>query len=341
MNSKPLLTVAIPTFNRASFLEQTLSQLREEVLKYSITDLEIVVSDNASPDHTKNVVADELNRGLLVRYIRNEENIGSDANIAQCFNEANGKYVLILGDDDLFVDGRLADLMRQLSFGEYGVVCLKSYGFDEDFRSEYPSSFGRNKVFKSVGSFLALIGPLMTLISGCVINKNLLPDADANDYCGESLVQVHLVIQAAVKSKENLFMGGYLIACKRNNSGGYDFAKVFVENVGKILDSYIGRGLTRVDVLRIERKFIISYFPFYLLKQRFYRQGDINQTYSRFFSRYANRPVFYLWLFPILKAPRWIALAWGAITTFVGRSINGDLVRGVAFSFNKLKGYLA
>lgn len=336
MHSQPLLTIAIPTFNRASFLEQTLRQLREEILKFSMSDLEVVVSDNASPDQTQDVVANAVARGLVVRYIRNHENIGSDANIAQCFNQAKGKYVLILGDDDLFVDGGLADLMHQLSLGEYGVVCLKSYGFNEDFRREYPSNFGRNKMFQTAGDFLASIGPLMTLISGCVINKSLLLNIDANNYCGENLVQVHLVIQAATRGNENLFMGRYLVACKRNNSGGYDFAKVFVGNVGRILDSYIGKGLTQIDVRSIERKFIVSYFPFYLFKQRFYRLGDINQTYSTFFARYASRPLFYFWLFPILKAPRWFALIWGALATFVGRTLNGDLIRGISFLKNKL-----
>lgn len=341
MGLKPLITIVIPTFNRALYLDKTLRQLQKEISICDEKNIEVIVSNNASSDETEIVVNNLIDSGLVIDYIKNPLNIGSDANIAQSFNKANGKYVLILGDDDLFVDGGLADLMQQLSLGEYGVICLKSYGFDEDFRREYPSKFGHNKTFRTAGSFLGAIGPLMTLISGCVINKSLLPNIDANKYRGENLVQVHLVIQAAARCKENLFMGRYLIACKRNNSGGYDFAKVFVENVGRILDSYVGKGLTQRDVLKIERKFILSYFPFYLFKQRLYRQDDINQTYATFQARYVNRPVFYLWLFPILKAPRWIALAWGAIAIFVGRSINGDLVRGLFFAVNKLKGYLA
>ena len=337
MGSQPLLTIAIPTFNRALYLEQTLSQLQKEISKCSIKNVEIVVSDNSSPDDTEKVVNLAVSLGLPIRYIKNIENIGSDANIAQCFNQANGKYVLILGDDDLFVDGGLPDLLEHLFLEQYGVVCLKSYGFDADFRGENPGEFGRNKIYKNAGAFLSSIGALMTLISGCVINKSLLSDLDANDYCGENLVQVHLVIQAACKGKNNLFIDRYLMACKRNNSGGYDFAKVFVENVGKILDSYVGNGLSKKDVLAVERKFILSYFPFYLMKQRFYDQGDIATVYKRFSSRYEGRYIFYFWLYPILKAPRWIAVIWGAFTTLVGRILNGDLVRGIAFVTSKMK----
>jgi len=340
MDFNPLLTIAIPTFNRAVYLDQTLRQLQNEISEFGIQNVEVIVSDNASPDYTEKVVNQVISSGLAIRYIRNSENIGSDANIAQCFNQAGGNYVLILGDDDLFVDGGLHDLLQNLSSHQYGVACLKSYGFDADFRAESPGRLGLNKTYKNAGSFLSSIGPLMTLISGCVVNKSLLSNIDADDYRGENLVQVHLVIQAACQAKKNLFIDRYLMACKRNNSGGYDFAKVFVENVGSILDSYVGRGLSKRDVFAIERKFILSYFPFYLMKQRFYRQGDIAKAYEKFSKRYGGRCVFYIWLYPILKAPRWIAISWGAMATLLGRVLNGDLLRGIVFALNKLKSSL-
>jgi abequosyltransferase len=335
MDKKPRLTISIPTYNRSKYLGDTLRQLHSELAGCVGGEVELIVSDNASPDETESVVTRVIESGLELTYIRNKENIGSDANIAQCFNLAQGKYVLTLGDDDLFVDGALSKLLDELRDSEYGVVCLRSYGFDHDFRKEYPGEGSNNKSYNKTGAFLADIGPLMTFISGCVINKSLLPKVNANDYCGENLVQVHLVIQASVKAKQNLLINRYMIACKRNNSGGYDFAKVFVEHVGNILDLYAGKGLTRKDILNIERKFIISYFPFYLMKQRYYHQGMPN-AYSRYKGRYGDRLSFYVWLYPILKSPRWIAVSWGAFATVVGRTLNGDLVRGLFFFKNKL-----
>lgn len=341
MNKKPRLTISIPTYNRSKYLADTLRQLHSELEACDRDEVELIVSDNSSPDETVSVVKGFIEAGLELRYLRNNQNIGSDANIAQCFNLAQGKYVLILGDDDLFVDGALSKLLDELRDSEYGVVCLRSYGFDHDFRKEYPGEGGKYKLHNIAGSFLTDIGPLMTFISGCVINKSLLPKVNANDYCGENLVQVHLVIQAALKAKQNLLINRYMIACARNNSGGYDFAKVFVEYVGNILDLYAGKGLTRTDVLNIERKFIISYFPFYLMKQRYYRQGDMADAYSHYKGRYGDRLSFYVWLYPILKSPRWIAVAWGAFTTLVGRTLNGDLFRGLFFFKNKINQFLS
>ena len=94
--AKPLLTIAIPTYNRARYLKELLTvlfdQLRDE------PRVELIISNNATPDETPAVVNEFVKRGLQVRYLCNETNIGPDANFLQCFEQARGKYVWILGD---------------------------------------------------------------------------------------------------------------------------------------------------------------------------------------------------------------------------------------------------
>lgn len=331
----PLLTIAIPTWNRAAFLALNLERLSQEGRSYWGT-VEVLVSDNASSEGTHRVVADAIAGGMPIRYIRNAENIGPDANTAQCFNLAQGKYVLIMGDDDLLVDGALPLLLERLSIGAYGVVCLRPYGFESDFRKEYPGFGGNERVFRDAGTFLAVIGPRMTLISSCVISKSLLPKVDARQFCGDNLVQVHLVLRAALAAKENIFVDRYLIACKRNNSGGYDFSQVFVSNLGAVLDSCKLLGLTESAIFAIERRFMLTYYPFYLLRQRLSKSGDLNATLARFTERYRGRFLFTYWLVPIMRLPRPLGILWGGMATFIGRALNGDLRRGIVFAWNRV-----
>lgn len=333
--TSPLLTIAIPTWNRATFLALNLEQLAQELQNFGGT-VEVLVSDNASSDGTPQVLADAIAGGMPVRYIRNAENIGSDANIAQCFNLAQGKYVLILGDDDLFVDGALPWLLERLGRNDYGVVCLRPYGFESDFRKEYPGSGGGERFFCDAGTFLATIGPLMTLISSCVINKGLLSKVDARQFCGDNLVQVHLVLRGALAAKENLFVERYLIACKRNNSGGYDFSQVFVSNLGAVLDSCKSLGLTESAILAIERRLMLAYYPFYLLRQRLSNSGDLNATFARFEVRFHGRFLFKYWLAPIMRLPRPLGIFWGGMATLIGRALTGDLRRGIVFAWNRV-----
>lgn len=331
----PLLTIAIPTWNRAAYLRLNLEQLASQLVTLEHL-IEILISDNASADESPNVVASFLQKRLQLRYIRNAENIGSDCNIAQCFNEARGQYVLILGDDDVLVDGALSWLVECLSKQEYGVVCMRPYGYENDFRKEYPGGLGGEKIFKDAGAFLAEIGPLVTLISACAINKKLLNKADAREFCGGSLVQVHLVIRAALAAKQSIFVNRYLLACKRNNSGGYDFFRVFVEEFWRILDQYRSFGLSSSAIDALESRMLLGYYPFYLFRQRMTQASDNENVYVMLKTRFGRHCLFRVLLAPILRLPRSLGIAWGAGATIFGRIATGDLRRGVMFAWNRL-----
>ncbi len=329
--SDPVLTIAIPTWNRSPYLQLNLVQLRKEMATLPHGLIELIISDNASEDATQSVIATAVSGGLSVSNVRNSANIGSDANIAQCFNLARGRYVLILGDDDLLVDGALASLVSLLEHNDFGVVCLRTFGYDEDFRAEYPRITDPDRTFQNAGDFLVAAGPLTVLISSCVINKQALPHVDATQFCGGNLVQVHLVFEAALSRSHNLMTGKYCVAYKRNNWGYYDFSKVFVVELGKIVDKYVALGLNRVSAHRLESRMLLGFFPFYILKQRLQKSGDLALTQQRFMERFSGKPLFVWWVYPILMLPRPLAVAWGAFATVVGRTLNGDFRRGLWF----------
>ena len=62
------LTIAIPTFNRAKYTRRALQSIAEQ---YD-DRLEIIVSDNASPDNTEEVVR-EMEKFMPIKYIKNKE----------------------------------------------------------------------------------------------------------------------------------------------------------------------------------------------------------------------------------------------------------------------------
>ncbi len=337
MKNQILLTISIPTFNRATYLDAALKQLESELSASGMGSLiEIIVSDNASTDHTVDVISAAQQRGMALNYIRNKDNFGSDVNIAQCFNAAAGQYVIIMGDDDLFIDGALLSLIRHLQRAEYGMVCLKPYGFESDFRAELPVSFSGYQEFNEPGPYLSRVAHLVTLLSACVINKSLLPNVDARAFCGGMLVQVHLCVMAALSAKQNLLINNYQIAVKRNNSGGYEHSKVFVTNFFGILDGFVGQGLTPLNVRQIERRLLLSYLPFYIFKLMVAR-GDLAQVKQNFSARFKGRFFYTVWLAPVFYLPRSLAIVWAGLITVIGRIAGGDLLRGLFYLKNRLK----
>jgi glycosyltransferase involved in cell wall biosynthesis len=54
--SRPVLTIAVPTYNRAALLDLCLGRIIEQVRPYGDM-VEVLVSNNAATDHTKDVIA--------------------------------------------------------------------------------------------------------------------------------------------------------------------------------------------------------------------------------------------------------------------------------------------
>lgn len=105
-----LLSICIPTYNRADYLAQTL----ESILAQATEQVEIVISDNASTDHTEEVVRGYQERFERLTYARQTENVGRDRNYLKSVALAKGKYCWLLGDDDLLTDGSIAHLLPYL-----------------------------------------------------------------------------------------------------------------------------------------------------------------------------------------------------------------------------------
>lgn len=332
----PLLTIAIPTWNRSSFLQMNLEQLTSQIPSES-KNIEILISDNFSTDETPEIVKQYIVKGLPIRSIRNHENIGSDCNIAQCFNEAEGRYVLILGDDDLLVDGALELLLPLLEKNQYGVLVMRPYGYDDDFREEYPGGRPRIREYMDLGDFVVAMGAFSTLISAMVISKELLSDVDARKFCGSNLVQTHLAYRAAIKARLNVCIEQYLVACKRNNSSGYAFSQVFVDYFGAILDEVQDLGLSKEAITRLEQRLLIGFYPYYILRQRLWGGEDLQLAFIRYRTRYGGRWAFQLFVAPILRLPRPLALVWGAVAVMAGRLAIGDAVRGFSFAWQRIK----
>lgn len=95
-NPQPLVSIGIPTYNRAN--GKLLSVIRR-ALEQTYQNVEVIVSDNCSSDNTSEVVQSVKDERL--KYVRHETNIGANNNFNHCLKEANGEYFLLFHDDDM------------------------------------------------------------------------------------------------------------------------------------------------------------------------------------------------------------------------------------------------
>ena len=95
-DSSPLVSVCVPTYNRADRLRRAV----DKVLQCSYANLELIISDNASPDHTQQVCEELAEADPRVRYFRHPVNQGATRNFEFARAQATGKYFLWHADDD-------------------------------------------------------------------------------------------------------------------------------------------------------------------------------------------------------------------------------------------------
>ena len=107
--SEILLSICVPTYNRADFLEYLLSQATE-TWDFPFA-YEIVIADNASTDGTEAVVRRHVELGLPIRYHRQTENKGAGPNIITTYHRARGRYVVYLADDDLLIPAAITEAL--------------------------------------------------------------------------------------------------------------------------------------------------------------------------------------------------------------------------------------
>lgn len=109
---QPILTIAIPTFNRLNDLKACINSI---VIASSYTDevVEIFVSDNNSSDGTKQFLKTYKKKAnnIIFRLKINNQNIGGTKNIQSMFEFCNGKYVYWISDDDLMLPNALNDVI--------------------------------------------------------------------------------------------------------------------------------------------------------------------------------------------------------------------------------------
>ncbi len=136
----PLLTIAIPTFNRPGQLCARLSELLPQIADRQ--EVKVIIVDNASSQPSKDVIAAYFGGDVPadIEIIRNTTNIGLAANICRCFEHSTSIWTWILGDDDAVAPDAIGIVLETLSRkGEendhVALFCFSS-GIDRNAESE-------------------------------------------------------------------------------------------------------------------------------------------------------------------------------------------------------------
>lgn len=287
-NKQPLLSICIPTYNRARFLCTSIERFRQGIA--SDMDIELLISDNCSPDETPDVVNTAIAHGMKCTYIRNESNIGPDGNFLQCFQRAKGKYIWLCGDDDFLIPEKLRPLYDTLASGDYGLVELN---IDKNKHSRVP------EIIADAGEFLSEVHVWITFMSSNIFRKEVVETIDGEKYKASYLIQVPYFLTSATLGMPNLMYYPQVLECGADgaNNGGYNLFQVFCENLLSIIHEKVGIGkLTEKQFKNIKKsifcKWMISYYARFFIRHD-YGNFKIDNAKEILHKWYGGEPYYY------------------------------------------------
>ena len=144
----PTLSILIPTKNRLEALKDAIASI--DVI-YSFP-AEIIVTDNASSDGTKDFLERYQSKNNDFRYIRNNEDLGMVGNWNIALSSAQGKYIYLLCDDDISFPQTIEELINLL---EMKSNCALAFGSRAEVREDF---FRDAQIDAATGKFNQKIG---------------------------------------------------------------------------------------------------------------------------------------------------------------------------------------
>ncbi|WP_455667566.1 glycosyltransferase family 2 protein [Phocaeicola sp.] len=95
-----ILSIAIPTLNRAHYLKFTLDSFVAQIEPYK-EEVELAVCSNACEDNTFEVVKEYMEKYSFIRFIDCDVRLPLGDNFKRTVTFSKGKYLILWGDDDI------------------------------------------------------------------------------------------------------------------------------------------------------------------------------------------------------------------------------------------------
>lgn len=152
--AESIVSIGVPTYRRPELLRLAL----ESIANQTYHDIEVCVSDNATPGSQVEAVIDEYRSRIPnLKFVRQAVNIGAVPNLMYLLQQAHTPYFMWLADDDVLSPRYVEMLVKQLE-ADRDAVCACGYTMrvgDVYAPTRYrTSNFSQRSALLRIASFL-------------------------------------------------------------------------------------------------------------------------------------------------------------------------------------------
>ena len=307
----PILSICIPTFNRAANLRLLLETLANE-LKEIQDKVNVIISNNASVDNTVSEVQHFINSFPTTCAIHQVKNLGPDENFAICVEKVQTRYFWMISDDDLPKKGVLLRIIKLLESEDTDLLYLNSEWVPKIANANDGEAI--NALIRKIYSrldFTREVNVWVTFISGMIINlarlRELHPGINIRRFTGTNLIQLGWILPLLMTGNRFHIVQQRCVLATSGNTGGYKLFTVFGTNFPAILNLVCGNA-------SCERKIIVknlswNYIPGLIWASRFEYPGKFtSENILKGLAPLKCSPAYWLIMVPLAVFPRFIAI---------------------------------
>jgi FkbM family methyltransferase len=304
-DSKPLISIAIPAFNRGALLEQTLAGIVPQLGE----DADAVVLDTGSTDGTRERILGSAARNPCIRFFDTPERLSLDEALLELLPLCRGEYVWFFSSDDRMKPGAVNAARRQIleSVERPALVYLNQEIVDESGRTLIAAQAGRrDRRFPDGRCILPFLGLNLGFISASLIPRARALAAPApQDFCGTRSLNLHLYLTSLLAGGPAYFVAAPWIAARRApGRPPYGYAEVFVHGVVGILDGARRRGFRGGMIFRAMQRMIAQTYLPLVVSWRADDPEELARTFPAMRRACWKYPAFWLLLAPARWMPR-------------------------------------
>jgi abequosyltransferase len=293
-----LLSICIPTYNRAPYLEKCLQNIVKQV--GNNPQVEVIIADNVSDDNTQAVSEAYTANYQNVKYFRNETNIGGDKNFIRVLKLGTGKYLKLINDYVEFKDGCVLKMLeivkdhletKEILYFANGVSYLRKKDF---YYSEDLDEFLRVCSFHS--QWIGTIG---------FWNEDFNTMMKYYHFKTKSFFQTELLFENFNLGKKAVtYTRGIFISHQvQNKKTGFNFFDIFINSYfntiikGLKKEKKISKSTYRKEKNKFFVEWVFNWYKKVKIKKNHSIEIDDKGAESIIFNTFKYSPIFYLYLF--------------------------------------------
>jgi abequosyltransferase len=313
MNNEISLSVAIPTYNGSNYIEDTLESIIPQIITCPHT-VDIVISDNASEDNTKDIIKKYQEKYPFIRYFRNDVNVGPDKNFDLAIRRSGGKYVWLFSDDDLLQPGSIEAVLRTLSaFPELEIIWINYGLYNEDLSecrvNKRDLKINEDTYCNSAECYYEITGILSTGCATNIIKRESWCNLESDSKVGSSFIHVEMISNILIKNPKSFIIVYPFVKIRQRDDSRWSLkGKILflTVNLTKIFKSNIKLGYSKKVMEGVIKKEIFKDLLNVCIISKKQNIKISLKFIKELINCYGNFPKFWLIIVPVICVPNFI-----------------------------------